>query len=592
MTRRAPTRASSVAAEVRAAVSADARLMAAHEHVRRRTGLSAERVRELWDDALFDVLDILGDGYVEDQMAARSAVERVADRLHEIRERAAEGRLTEDSAREMAEFGEALREYVLAISDPQRWARDHPGGAVRRHADGVVPARTPAERARNQRRNRVLALTEEKRTAFELAQSVAPERLEAVVRGEPKAAAALRRELAGHMNDWAVDRVLDAVGEIRDPGLDYALGAGIGGSRTGPVAVNAAYRDLPSAQRNLVRQAIVADPDFVRAAVTAETQGAFRGELDRFCAEHGSTGDRRATLEIGLSTLNEAHRRSLRTGDTALAHTRARILDRAASELGLPPRDEITRRLARSSVVVEIASRGPGHLEKFVDDWLRYAVGQRREGKPVATLERYVRALSRRHVKGLFGELTATFQLAEDAWVIKVPGVDVTTRGTDYVLVRANGEMWIGDNKALAALGLGKVSSLVENLADNLEADLAEFGQWLHRDDTPLPPTVSAAIQRLSEATVTVRGVTRGLSDEALKADRVQRRVTRILGEKGVRRIVSNSAGDLSWLTGSLRNHLDFLDLREAGPHVPERPLEPRPADVPAPHAADEGTEP
>lgn len=573
-------RISATTTEMRVALRGNAHLQTALDEIARRTSLPPERVREHFDGALLATLDVVGLEYVADFEAAVANVRRLRERVHEHYQRLFEGKLTEADAHDLIQLAEALEADRTALADPQRWARDQP-------ARPVEPARTientPAQLAVRHRHSRVLALTEERRTAYELARRHRPDLVEAALRGDARATANLRRALAAdRMNDWAIDRALEAVADIREPGVDYAFGAGISGLRTGPVEVRAAFRDLPPAQRDVLNQALLADPDFVRAAVITEEPGgaAARGRLARFCDAHGITGERRAALEAGLNTLNDAHLESqhtIRPGEAGSlqARTRARALDRAAAAIGLPSRSDVANRLGRSSAVVEMATRAPGHLAQLADNWLSYAVRQRREGKPVATLERYARALSRTHVRGMLGELTAVFQLAGDAWVIKVPGQDVTLGGTDFVLVVKNtGEMWYGDNKALSSHGLGEVSSLVDNIVDNMAADQFEFGNLLNRQDTPLPPKIQDAITRAGQASSLVSAFAGGMADDVLMTDRVQSRITDILDEHGVRRIVTNSGGELGWLTRSLRRYLDFVDLDERGPYQPERVID------------------
>jgi hypothetical protein len=545
--------------------------------VGRRTRLTESRLRELWDESVGSSLDVLGLGYVHDFEAAMTSVGQLRERVHELYERVFQRRLTEADLQELRGLEAALADDVQALADPQRWARDRPNLPDKRLAPGSPP---PAEAARRLA-GRVRALPAQRRAAFERARLLAPERLDAALRDEPRAEAALREAVAKQgMDDESIGHLADALDEIRNPGLDFAFGAGPGRDLTGTARVHAAYRELPVPQRDLVNQANVLDPDFLRLAVLGENEAALVRLVDRFCAEHGITGQRRTDLEAALRKLNDVHRETLhdiRSGETgsAQARTRAAVLDRAAAEIGLPVQDEIAQRLGRSSAVVELAARSPGHLAELAAKWLRYAVEKRREGKPVATLERYARALARSHVRGLLGELTAAFQLADDAWVIKVPDLGVTVGGTDFAAVDLRtGEVWFGDNKALSARGLGEVSSLIDNIVDNMAADVAEFGTWLQRDEVPLPPKLADAIRRAGEASAEVSAYVARLRPEEITTDAVQRRIGKILARKGVGRVVTNAGGELSWLTGAARKFLDFADLGEPGPYPPERRIE------------------
>ncbi|MFJ9783077.1 hypothetical protein ACIRSS_26100 [Amycolatopsis sp. NPDC101161] len=556
------------------------RLQEGLAEVRRRTRLTEERLRELWDESVGSSLDVLGLGYVQDFEAAVASVRRLRERVHDIYERFFEGPVAEADLRELRDLEAALAEEILALADPQSWARDRPNRPDKRLSPDARPA-SPAATAR-QRDTRVRALPAERQEAFKRAQALAPERLDAALREEPRAEAALRRALAEKgMDEESIGHVVDALDDVRNPGLDFAFGAGPGRAQITTARVHAAYRELPGPQQVLVNRANVLDPDFLRLAVLRESEGELSRLIDRFCAGHGITGQERTDLEAAVRRLNEVHRESLHDvapGETGTiqARTRAAVLDRAATAIGLPTRDEITRRLGHSSAVVELAARSPGHLAELAEKWLRYALEKRQEGKPVATLERYARALARSHVRGLFGELTAAFQLADDAWVIKVPDLGVTVGGTDFVAVDTRtGEVWFGDNKALSGRGLGEVSSLLENIVDNMAADVAEFGTWLQRDDVPLPPKLADAIRRAQEASAEVSAYTARLPRrEDITTDAVQRRITKILARKGVGRVVTNAGGELSWLTGAAGKYLAFKNLGEPGPHPPERRIE------------------
>ncbi|MET8850184.1 hypothetical protein [Amycolatopsis sp. NPDC004625] len=562
-----------------AVLSEHPRLLAGLAEVRQRTRLTEERLRELWDQSLGSSLDILGLGYVQDFEAAVANVRELRGRVHELYERLFRQPLTEADLENLRVFEAALADDVQALADPQRWARDRPNLPDKRLSPDAAPA-APADAARR-RAARVRALPADRRVAFDRARLLAPDRLEAALREEPRAEAAFRRALAEKgMDEESIAHALDALDDVRNPGLEYAFGAGPGRPQAETARVHAAYRDLPVEQRTLVNQANVLDPDFLRLVVLGENEAELSRLIDRFCADHGITGQRRTDLEAALRRLNDVHREVLHdvgpdgTG-SAQARTRAEVLDRAAAEIGLPSQDEITRRLGRSSAVVELAARSPGQLAKLASDWLRYAVAKRAEGKPVATLERYVRALSRSHVRGLLGERTATFQLADDAWILKVPDLNVTVGGTDFVAVDLRtGEVWFGDNKALSSRGLGEVSSLIDNIVDNMAADVAEFGSWLQRDEVPLPPKLVDAIRRAAEASAEVSAYVSQVRPEEITSDRVQRRIGKILARRGVGRVVTNAGGELSWLTGAARKFLSFDNLGERGPVAPERRIE------------------
>lgn len=345
---------------------------------------------------------------------------------------------------------------------------------------------------------------------------------------------------------------------------------------------------LPSGERDAVGVAAAKDPWFVRRAVASEIDhGPKKGvrtpwrieAMDAFCDQHGITGQQRADLENGLRKLIAERRRQPMpevAGDpiakwTPEARERAKIAEKPVEALGLPEDGAVAAALLKSANLRQLAADSPDHFAKVVEGWLRYTERKTAEGKQLMGLDRYVLALMRSHVRGTLGELTAVFRLGKDFWVLKSPSLDITTPGTDFVVVaKATGEIWFCDNKAVSHESLSRVSSLTENLPRNLEGDLAEFGAL----DTAKLLLPEPDAEKIAGAIAGARVVSQKINELLAKTPEperrnpeVQREIGRICRENGVRLVVTNAGGELTALSGALNQlGIDLANLNSAGP--------------------------
>ncbi len=605
------------AVEVRVNVRRQPYVRAVVERVAEKTGLSREVVESCLDDPTLDEMQVLGSGYVTDMVAARDHVIRLREKVHSFYEQAAEGRPGGLDPTEAAATFTELRDALLEISDPERWTRQHgrslpeppaqaatappqppkppeppgpPGGGSGPPPGEPPHPADPARWERNRESRRIRALDEAPRRALERARELQPDLVDRALRGEPAALPALRVALRGRLSAAEIGAVSDAVAAVRQPDLGYALGAGTLGLGRGPFEAQGAYHRLPGPQQEAVAAAVAADPEFVRTMVTAEVHyGPRRGvrtpwrpeEMNRFCAENGVIGEERANLEAGLLELNRRHLGAQVEPtpgggrSTTQARTRAATVDATARRLGLPTANELAARLRRESVVLDLARSSPEQLHDLATRWLEYATEKQAAGKPAATLERYIGYIMRSHMRGLLGELSAVFALGKDAWVLKMPDLRVTDPGTDFVVVmKSTGELWFADNKALSRPLLTEVSSLLKNGAENIARDAREFGPSGAPSPVAVPEPVADAIARAHAAGAALEALASGKSPAELNSEAFQQQVTRICDQHGIRRVVTNAGGDLTWLSDRLqRSGIDMVDLNDPARVPPTRPL-------------------
>lgn len=589
------------AAEVRQALEAHPHLPDAVHEVATRAGVPESIAREHLHVAVLEVLDVLGTSYVREMGEAIARVERLRSTVYGFYERVLTGAERRPDPAGLRDTFARLREAVKQLIPPEEWARQHAEQIAADPMAGTRPGRSRGSQMVDYPRpqgpprwetqrdvRRTAALTQRLRLALRSARGLHPDLVEAALRGDSTALETFRGRLrAGGMDADRATRVTgavaDAVAAMRNPDLGYALGGHSGGPRP------RAFGELPGAQQDAVRGAAAADPEFVRTMVNAEiTYGDPRGakrpwrpeEMDRFCADHGITGQARADLEAALARLNQEHRESIRRppesgAGTPLARERAALLDEAAAGLGLPTTGKIAAQLAGSSYLRELAAANPDYLLDLAGAWLKRAEELEVEKKPVPSLRRYVEGLMRTQVRGLVGELTAVFRLGEDVWVLKAPDLRVTDPGTDFVVVvRKSGEIWFCDNKSLSSAGLSRVTSLVENIPKNMADDLAELGPEIERLRPPVPAKVADAIANARTASSEISRLVEGLTPEELVGDEVQAQITRICDRNGVRRVVTNAGGELSYLTAILADRgIDLANLEGATPVHPQRPL-------------------
>jgi hypothetical protein len=597
-----------IRARVYSALAEHPHLPEAIKKISHAAGLPEDLVSSRLEEAVLGTLEVLGDSYVSEMGAALVRVQRLRSVVHGFYERAFARQLARGDASGLRAALERLRDATRELAAPEVWAKrragghhpasdpmaaamdldldPRPGGGVeaRRPGDPHAPARWQV--LRDERR--VAGLPERLREPFRKARELAPEETEAALWGDAGARQALRAALRDRLRRSELSAALDAVDAIRAPDLSYALGGGTtGGGRLS--GVQRAYPDLPARQRDAVERAAAADPEFVRSMVSAEigygprrsSQTPWRPEeMDRFCAEHDISGQRRADLEAALRELNREHRAGLRAAaddaaDTPKGEERDAVLDELAENLGLPPQGRIVAELARSRLLREIAADSPGQLLDIASTWLEASAKRIAKGKRPTSLRSYLMVLMTSHVRGLVGELGAVFQLGKDFWVLKAPDILVTEPGTDFVVVaKATGELWFCDNKALSDSGLSSVTSLVENLGKNLEDDVAAFDQILRRNPRQLPPAVADAIARARAAASRVNDIVEGMPSEEIRSPHTQKLVNEILEPLGIRRVITNVGGELTELSDRLRRfHLDLADLESAISSYPERRL-------------------
>jgi hypothetical protein len=594
-------------AEVARAVKAHPHLPGAIREIARRANLPEEVVSRHLNQSILEVLDVLGSHYVSEMGAAIARVDRLRDQVHGFYERVLSGQEPNPDVTALRDSFTRLQAAIKEISDPQEWAKKQAEARARDPLAGLmVPAGRPAAVApaatvapppprwtRRRTLRRVGALPVTLSEVARLALRNHPELLEAAAAGDTAALTALRTALrADGVPAHDLTALGKAVAALREPDLGYALGGTTVRRGRGPRGAAArAFDELPKLQRDAVRAAAELDPEFVRSMTTSEiTYGDPHGrkspwrpeEIDTFCQEHGITGPQREALEAGLRELNRAHRESLRQVPerglaTPIALERAQMLDDAAAGLGLPPTGKIAKALAKSQALREIAAASPEQLLQLASDWLELAEAKAAAGQRPPSFSRYVQGIMRTQVRGLVGEFTAVMRLGKDIWVLKMPDLKVTDPGTDFVVVvKASGELWFCDNKALSSAELSRVTSLVENIGQNMADDVRDMGQQIEQARLPVPTAVTDAIGRGRSAARLINSLLEGLSPEEIWDPGIQAEITRICDRHGVRRVVTNAGGELTMLSAALAGFgVDLANLEGASPQYPTRPLTP-----------------
>jgi hypothetical protein len=580
----------------------NAALARAIEHIGRETNIPEKILKQHLGEAIVEALDKIGANYVSELGDAIRHLGALRNHVHDFYEGVLNGLDRNPDTGRLASMFRELHDLLVEVSDPQLWAKkraEQPGGADQFSADAgsahesVTAQGVPTSGMAPVAARRLWSLPEGQRKAVSAARTAHPDLAARALAGDVSAASALIDALRADGVDQAtLDAVSAGVGAVRDPGLEFALGGRAG--VTDPALRGAAakrFARLPKSQRAVIAKAAAADPDFVRAAVTSRSGvgDPHAGPLDpvrpakmaEFCERHRIGEAERAQLESGLRDLNKA----FRDGEmawvdepstshdplTESAATRRDILDRGADALGLPRGSRIALEMARA--MVSLRRQASLAHEQFVDlayDWLRYA--ENKQGRPT-TLRRYIEARMRTHVRGMVGEFAAAFQLGPDFWVLKGPDYNVTVPGTDFVVVsKRNGEIWFCDNKTLSDNALGRVSSLVENIGQNMADDVAEFGE-LGDSAFAMPDEVVSALANAKKAAEAIRTKVAGKSPAEIRDPAMQAEITKICDENGVRRVVTNAGGRLSELSDALSGlGIDLANL-EGTTSLPERPL-------------------
>jgi hypothetical protein len=365
-----------------------------------------------------------------------------------------------------------------------------------------------------------------------------------------------------------------------------------------------AFGDLPPAQRAAVARAADAVPDVVRRAVESETEPDRRASIEQLRDElrrqdfDGPTIDAAADA---VTALNDAHRTEKRRArvvargeyDPATPEGRRRIeaIDRFYQNVADP---EFAKRVSDEYPGLRKVLEHPVESRVFQDPDLRKALesnsalARLAHESPTMLMEMWVSyskhkkgnfgkyifdRRTRSHVVGLAGEFHATFQLGGSHVLLKSPDYDVTIPGTDMVaLTRADGTIWLIDNKAFQQEVLGTVPALVENILPALERDLRDFtasGTAIQGPKDPVRGAVSDqaitdAVGRLSAATADVRTYLANIPAKRIGTPKVQKEIARRLAKYNIKRVVTNAGGEISGLSAALAKlGIEFHDLNK-----------------------------
>jgi hypothetical protein len=200
-----------------------------------------------------------------------------------------------------------------------------------------------------------------------------------------------------------------------------------------------------------------------------------------------------------------------------------------------------------------------GSEEELRRLWVQY---WSRRKRPKSSFAEYVEAIHSRHYVGMLGEYEVAFRRGEELILLKAPDGMVTIPGTDLVAIeRATGDVLLIDNKALRSTDdVAKVDALTRNLRKNIRTDLTSFGEAA--GDGRLPSQVDGAIAKLQRARDRIDAKYGKLTRDAFEDAVVQADVTAIFNEEGVRRVVTNAAGEVRGLSKELEAiGIEFMDL-------------------------------
>jgi hypothetical protein len=597
-------------------MDAHPRLGRAIRDVARETKVPEEVLRRHVGEAVLEALDRYGAVYAREVGDAIRRAERLRNEVHAFYDRILSGQDTNPDPAVLTRSFLELQKAIHEMSDPQAWAKKQveAGGGQARVLPEAPPEPPTVAGAGGARgtgshpmtdsvstRRRRTALARSEQEALAAAQARHPELLEAALRGDPGSTAALAEGMKGSgMPPEQVAAALAGLAAVREPGLSYALGGRAGGSRLTDIggrggAAHQAFGHLSAKEQAAVRRAASADPDFVRGSVMSEiTHGDPRGakrpwrpeEMDQFCQKHGFSGQERANLEAALAGLHGSTLPELRARQdppSAIPRSKwSRSAQRRALRdidpvvgLGLPPTGEIANALRGSSTLRRLASENPEHFMNLADAWLARAAERRAQGQRVGSLREYVLGIMRTQLRGMAGEFSAAFRLGDDFWVMKAPDIRVTEPGTDFVVIsKRTGETWFCDNKTLSDSSLGRVSSLVDNIGQNMADDVAQFGREIESARLPVPPEVTMSLARAKVAALEIGELVARTPTEQIRSPEVQAQITAICNRHGVRRVVTNAGGELSQLTQALTNlGVDLANLEGFENQYPTRAL-------------------
>jgi hypothetical protein len=210
------------------------------------------------------------------------------------------------------------------------------------------------------------------------------------------------------------------------------------------------------------------------------------------------------------------------------------------------------------------ANGGIDQLQRF---WVDYHT-RRRSDSPEA-FEAYVRRRIGTEGVGKAGEVQASFLMGKRFMFMKGPEGDVNIPGTDLVAIEnATGDLWIVDNKALAGQEIGSVTALLQNIVQNIAADIADFERNPNLHAPDVPPKVTAGIGRLKAAHQEILDdpdIKAHLADPAnngkVKSPEIQAKITAILDKHRIRRVVTTEGGNAMKLRDDIAAALDLEDI-------------------------------
>jgi hypothetical protein len=191
--------------------------------------------------------------------------------------------------------------------------------------------------------------------------------------------------------------------------------------------------------------------------------------------------------------------------------------------------------------------------------WIQYWT---RRTTPKSQFPQYVEHIVKRHYVGTLGEYEVAFRKSEELILLKAPDGLVTIPGTDLVAIeRKTGDVLLIDNKALHdQAAVTKVDALTRNVRQNVRSDLNAFAKA--SQDGKLPSEVNDAITRLGRARDQIEREFGHMTREEFERADHQRRVGEIFREHGVRRVVTNAAGDVPAVSRELEEiGFEFEDL-------------------------------
>jgi len=364
-----------------------------------------------------------------------------------------------------------------------------------------------------------------------------------------------------------------------------------------------AFGDLATDQKAAVAKAADVVPDVVRRVLDSEDQSSLHTSIDQLRDElrrHGLDAAAVDAAAKGVNALNFAHnkeKRRVRTGDrgpydpaTPQGRQRIEAIDRFYQNLDDPAfvktlpdalrtvlddpiqtkifhdRD-LRNALETNSGVSRLAHESPTMLMEM---WLGYSKGGKKGSFGMYVFDKRTRS----HLIGLAGEFHAAFQLGDSHVLLKGPDYDVTIPGTDLVAVaHSDGTIWLIDNKAFQEATVGKVNALVDNILPSMERDVRDFAASGTAQQPAVGPqvrgavsgqTVRSAVDRISQATKEIQQYLATVPGSKIDTPKVQKQITRILDQHGIKRVVTNAGGIVTGLNDALTKiGIELADLNK-----------------------------